>query len=222
MKKLITFILIIAILSSCSFKRPYIERGEESSTYISEINSEPDSNSSEENNTSSIEDSSSEIQTPIIHNTPVPNKVNVWCTPPVVDENTLHPIVIEARKHLGNYNGDMFWQWYGFNTYTAWCACFVSYCAAETNVDIPKFAWVPNGNHYFKSINKWQPRGDYVPKSGDIIFFVYNGWSEACHVGIVECVVGNRVYTIEGNYNNSCQRANYPLNWNTIMGYGII
>lgn len=181
----------------------------------------------EENSSQAEEEVSSETpnSTPPSANsnsTPVPNKVNVWCAPPVVDENTLHPIVIEARKHLGNYNGDMFWQWYGFNSYTAWCACFVSYCAAETNVDIPKFAWVPNGEQYFKSIDKWEPRGDYVPKSGDIIFFAYNGWQEGCHVGIVECVVGNRVYTIEGNYNNSCQRANYPLNWHTIFGYGVI
>ena len=164
---------------------------------------------------------SSEITSAPVNVLPHSSMVEVWCAAPSVSEEELHSIVLEARQHLGNYNGNVFWQWYGFSNYTAWCACFVSYCGAKTGIDFPKFAWVQNGVDYFQGIGKWQDRG-YTPKSGDIIFFKYEGFSQACHVGIVECVVDGKVYTIEGNYNNSCQRARYSLNWNTIMGYGVI
>jgi len=63
-------------------------------------------------------------------------------------------------------------------------------------------------------------------KVGDIIFF---DWAdketgirtgESDHVGIVEKVENGRVYTIEGNLNDSCCRRDYDLNSLDILGYG--
>jgi hypothetical protein len=214
MKKLVSFVFILIMLTSCNHQKippsPNLNLNKDIVEEKEEIPKEEPIINEPEESTNKVEE---EIKTPM---------TEIWCKNPLSTTEGLHPIVLEARTHLGNVNGELFWKWYGFNSYTAWCACFVSYCASETNVDIPKFAWVPNGEQYFKSIDKWETPENYIPKSGDIIFFVYNDWPEACHVGIVECVIGNRVYTIEGNWNNSCQRAYYPLDWHTIMGYGVI
>ena len=40
------------------------------------------------------------------------------------------------------------------------------------------------------------------------------------HVGIVEKVEGGRVYTIEGNSGDACQRNSYPVGNYQILGYG--
>lgn len=40
------------------------------------------------------------------------------------------------------------------------------------------------------------------------------------HVGIVEWVENDRVYTIEGNTADSCRERSYPLGYFEILGYG--
>ncbi len=40
------------------------------------------------------------------------------------------------------------------------------------------------------------------------------------HVGIVEKVEGGRVYTIEGNSGDACERNSYPVGNYQILGYG--
>ena len=40
------------------------------------------------------------------------------------------------------------------------------------------------------------------------------------HVGIVEKVEGGRVYTIEGNSGDACERNRYPIGDDQIWGYG--
>ncbi len=60
---------------------------------------------------------------------------------------------------------------------------------------------------------------------GDIIFFLWDydrqaGYSYS-HVGIVEKVEGNTVYTIEGNTNiDECASHSYNINARQIVGYG--
>ena len=55
--------------------------------------------------------------------------------------------------------------------------------------------------------------------------FQFFDWADkhdghADHVGIVKSVENGRVYTIEGNSNDSCKERNYDLNSNEIRGYG--
>ena len=66
----------------------------------------------------------------------------------------------------------------------------------------------------------------FPQKNGDIIFF---DWADkntgirsgsADHVGIVEKVEDGRVYTIEGNSNDTCCRRDYDINSLDILGYG--
>lgn len=46
--------------------------------------------------------------------------------------------------------------------------------------------------------------------------------SIADHVGIVECVEGGMVYTVEGNVGDSCVQGQYYIGAPEILGYGLI
>ena len=136
-------------------------------------------------------------------------------------------IVEVARSQLGYEGGDIYWMWYGFNYHPAWCAIFVSWCANECGFIeegvIPKFAGCDNGMAWFKERDQWNDR-DYVPNPGDIIFFDWesDGYTDtADHVGIVEKVEGNLVYTIEGNAHDAVKERHYTIGERDILGYGI-
>ena len=139
-----------------------------------------------------------------------------------------HQLVEVAKAQLGNVGGEPYWSWYGFQGRVEWCACFVSWCANECGyIDkgiIPKFAGCNTGVAWFKNKGQWLD-GSTTPDSGYIIFFdwpdengVQDGSSD--HVGIVEKVEGGRVYTIEGNSGDACERNSYPIGNYQILGYG--
>lgn len=80
---------------------------------------------------------------------------------------------------------------------------------------------------WFKINGLWQEK-DYIPKTGDIIFF---DWKEkdtgmrngiADHTGIIEKIENGVVYTVEGNVDDMCLQKNYKLNSEDILGYGIV
>lgn len=131
-------------------------------------------------------------------------------------------LVTAARSHLGNVGGVKFWRWYGFNSYVAWYACFVSYCEAQCGYiksgQAPKFAVVGDGANWFKKMGQFKTR-KYKPRLANIIFFDWYGNGTQDHVGIVESYDGKRVYTIEGNTSNACKRRSYPVGWYEIRGY---
>ena len=60
-------------------------------------------------------------------------------------------------------------------------------------------------------------------KHGDIIFFVWEDSNDvkADHVGIVEKVENNTIYTIEGNTKGDvCKQNQYNVNSSVILGFG--
>jgi len=128
-----------------------------------------------------------------------------------------------ALSQVGNVGGQPYWSWYGFTERVDWCAIFVSWVANESGyLDtgvIPKFAVVSNGVNWFKAVGQWQDN-NYIPREGDIIFFDWENDGGINHVGIVEKVEDNKVYTIEGNSNDSCKQKHYSINSNVIYGYG--
>lgn len=133
-------------------------------------------------------------------------------------------IVEIAISQLGNVGGQPYWSWYGFTSRAEWCACFVSWCANEAGyIDagiLPKFAACQNqGIPWFQNRGLWQSR-EYTPKPGDIIFFDWENDGHSDHVGIVEKVEGNTVYTIEGNSNDTCSGRSYLIGSTLIAGYG--
>lgn len=136
-----------------------------------------------------------------------------------------------------------FSEWYirsykdnpGWNQYTPWCGCFLSWGAEQQrdtiDGDPPKFADVDKGMADFKAQkNKWRNPNDAnnKPIPGDYVFFDWDGRNDPDggkdpdHVGAVLCVEGNFLYTIEGNSGGKVAVNCYPKNDPRIMGYGVL
>lgn len=135
-----------------------------------------------------------------------------------------------------------FSEWYiddyaknpGWNQYTPWCGCFLSWGAAQQRDTIngapPKFADVDEGMEKFKDSRMWRERGDTnnKPIPGDYVFFDWDGRNDPDggkdpdHVGAVLCVEGNFLYTIEGNSGGRVAVQRYDLNDPRIVGYGVL
>lgn len=127
-----------------------------------------------------------------------------------------------------------FSEWYihsykdnpGWNQYTPWCGCFLSWGAAQQpnetfDGDPPRFADVDKGMAKFKDSRMWRDRGA-TPIPGDYVFFDWDGKSDPDHVGAVLCVEGNFLYTIEGNSGGKVAVNRYPLSDKRIVGYGVL
>lgn len=131
-----------------------------------------------------------------------------------------------------------FSEWYirsykdnpGWNQYTPWCACFLSWGAAQQpnetfDGDPPRFANVDTGMEGFQKSGKWRSPNDAnnKPIPGDYVFFDWDRDSDPDHVGAVLCVDENGyLYTIEGNSGGKVAVNCYPKNDQRIMGYGVL
>lgn len=127
-----------------------------------------------------------------------------------------------------------FSKWYNsdWNKNTPWCACFLSWGAAQQpgetfNGAPPRFANVDEGMEKFKdgSYGQWRSPNDDndKPIPGDYVFFNWDRDSDPDHVGAVLCVDENGyLYTIEGNSSGRVALNCYPKNDPRIMGYGVL
>ena len=131
-----------------------------------------------------------------------------------------------------------FSEWYidgydnhpGWNQYTPWCGCFLSWAADQQKASIigapPKFADVDKGMADFKAQkNKWREPNDEEnkPIPGDYVFFDWDRDRDPDHVGAVLCVDENGyLYTIEGNSSGRVALNCYPKNDPRVMGYGVL
>lgn len=84
-----------------------------------------------------------------------------------------------------------------------------------------KFSYCPDGITWFKIHNQWQNR-NYIPNAGDIIFFDWENDGMLDHVGIVERIENDYVYTIESNSDDEYRKTTYPANCEFIAGYEVI
>lgn len=117
----------------------------------------------------------------------------------------------------------------GWNQYTPWCACFLSWAADQMKNSIdgdpPRFANVDTGMEGFQKSGKWRSPNDAnnKPIPGDYVFFDWDRDSDPDHVGAVLCVDENGyLYTIEGNSGGKVAVNCYPKNDPRIMGYGVL
>lgn len=130
-----------------------------------------------------------------------------------------------------------FSEWYirsykdnpGWNQYTPWCGCFLSWGAEQQrdtiDGDPPKFADVDKGMADFKAQkNKWRNPNDAnnMPIPGDYVFFDWDRGSDPDHVGAVLCVKDGFLYTIEGNSGGKVAVQRYSLGDSRIVGYGVL
>lgn len=128
-----------------------------------------------------------------------------------------------SEWYIGNYADNP-----GWNQYTPWCACFLSWAAdqkkASIDGDPPRFANVDTGMEGFQKSGKWRSPNDAnnKPIPGDYVFFDWDGGTDPDHVGAVLCVEGNFLYTIEGNSGGRVAVNCYPKNDPRIVGYGVL
>lgn len=143
----------------------------------------------------------------------------------------------EIKNADSTYTYKYFSEWYirdyaknpGWNQYTPWCGCFLSWGAEQLKTSIdgdpPRFADVDKGMADFKAQkNKWRNPNDTnnMPIPGDYVFFDWDGGTNPDHVGAVLCVEGNFLYTIEGNSGGRVAVQRYPLSDKRIVGYGVL
>ena len=128
-----------------------------------------------------------------------------------------------SEWYIGNYADNP-----GWNQYTPWCACFLSWAADQKKASIdgapPKFADVDKGMADFQESGKWRNPNDAnnMPIPGDYVFFDWDRGSDPDHVGAVLCVKDGFLYTIEGNSGGRVAVNCYPKNDPRIMGYGVL
>ena len=134
-----------------------------------------------------------------------------------------------SEWYIGNYESNP-----GWNQYTPWCGCFLSWAADQQKASIdgapPRFADVDEGMKGFKDSRMWRERGDAnnMPIPGDYVFFDWDGETDPDggkdpdHVGAVLCVKDGFLYTIEGNSGGKVAVQRYDLNDKRIVGYGVL
>ena len=128
-----------------------------------------------------------------------------------------------SEWYIGSYKDNP-----GWNQYTPWCGCFLSWAADQQKTSIdgapPKFADVDEGMKGFKDKSQWRNPNDAnnMPIPGDYVFFDWDGGKDPDHVGAVLCVEGNFLYTIEGNSGGRVAVQRYDLNDKRIVGYGVL
>ena len=126
-----------------------------------------------------------------------------------------------SEWYIGNYADNP-----GWNQYTPWCGCFLSWGAEQLKTSIdgdpPRFANVDDGMNTFQTQKKWRDSGT-EPIPGDYVFFDWDRDRDPDHVGAVLCVDENGyLYTIEGNSSGRVAVNCYPKNDPRIMGYGVL
>lgn len=144
----------------------------------------------------------------------------------------------DSRGEIKGGSG-YFSEWYidnyeshpGWNQYTPWCGCFLSWGADQQKASIngapPSFADVDEGMKGFKDSRMWREGGE-TPIPGDYVFFDWDGRNDPDggkdpdHVGAVLCVKGDYLYTIEGNSGGKVAVNRYPLSDKRIVGYGVL
>lgn len=114
-----------------------------------------------------------------------------------------------ARSQIGISEGSKFWNYlfnyaYQNGTATPWCGCFVAWCFNQAGQlyklsGLAAKALVPAYSAWASAGGKWVA----MPQPGDLVVFHTAQYPNGSHIGIVESVVGDAFYTIEGNTGTS-------------------
>lgn len=116
--------------------------------------------------------------------------------------------VTEEGENKVIYN----WVYWGNNNGGSaypWCCAFVWWVfnqagASKLFYGGEKTAYCPTLKSYYEQHGQGLDK-NATPEPGDIVYFNFNGGSEAVHVGIVKEVSGDKVITIEGNTSGNNQ-----------------
>lgn len=119
-----------------------------------------------------------------------------------------------------------------------WCCAFATWCVKTAGVPTSVVKTEVSCQRLIKWMNEksnaavYHPcTENYTPKTGDLIFFnntLNDDKTKSSHIGIVMYVKDGKVYTVEGNTDNSANKTmgdrvcvkNYELGSTYIVGYG--
>lgn len=155
----------------------------------------------------------------------------------------------------GSNNHTKYGEWSG-DPNAAWCAEYVCWCVNQTdmrhglsllNTVYPKYSGQNTGKEWFIARGRflfrkavcpdWGPqwltgmdrnlmKNEYLPRSGDLMFFSYNLAGDTEHVALVEFCARHEdgqiyVHVLEGNNPDRVQRNHYALDDSQVLGYGL-
>ena len=109
-------------------------------------------------------------------------------------------------------------EWYGA-PYKDWSAMFVSFCLSYAGADseeLPFSSGATSMAELWKAEGKFAPKGEYIPESGDIVFFDNNT------AGIVAEVYNATFYVIRGDFEDVVAGDVISLYDASITGWGIL
>ena len=107
--------------------------------------------------------------------------------------------------------------WYGA-PYNDWSAMFVSFClhfAGADETEFPNSSGAATMAERWKKQEKFEPLGQYVPQSGDVVFFNNNT------AGIVAEVFNATFYVIRGDAQDAVKTGMLSLADSSIAGWGV-
>jgi hypothetical protein len=79
----------------------------------------------------------------------------------------------------------------GIKIPAAWCASYISWCFGQAGYPQPKTAWSPSMFPALRVVKE--------PKPSDVFGVYFSSLKRIAHVGLVESVKDNWIYSIEGN-----------------------
>lgn len=134
------------------------------------------------------------------------------------------------KKIIDIYNSqDKLPRGYKLKYTDAWCAGTVSAAAIACNATdiIPIEVSCGKMIEIAKAMGIWVEADNHIPAPGDLILYDWqdntaeNGDCQGNpdHIGVVECVVGDTITVIEGNYQNAVGRRPIRVNGKYIRGY---
>lgn len=108
----------------------------------------------------------------------------------------------------------------GSNTGRSWYISNGRYLVRWGNLENWGYQWLKGSDHFLAT-------GDYIPQPGDWVFFTWTSDQNTDHVALVEYCTrdgdGNvTIHCIEGNTPVAVKRAEYPLTYSRILGYGTV
>ncbi|MBR5872986.1 MAG: hypothetical protein IKZ06_05010, partial [Oscillospiraceae bacterium] len=108
--------------------------------------------------------------------------------------------------------------WFG-TPYRDWSAMFVSFCLNYAGADLDEFPVNTGASsmaELWRKVEKYEPKGEYVPQSGDLVFFKDNT------VGIVTEIRSGSFTVIRGDVENAVSSDLMAVTDENITGWGIL
>ena len=124
------------------------------------------------------------------------------------------------QQHRAGLLGEVYPLYSGQNSGRDWFIRQGRYIVRWGNLE----GW---GYQWLKGEETFLTTGSYIPQPGDWVFFTWTSDTNTDHVAMVEyCTADDEgnvtVHVIEGNTPSSVQRAEYPLTYKRILGFGTV